>query len=398
MDTSNSSTPSRRARWRKRLLTGLSSSGISVIFHLALVVLIIRFATGPRAPERQQEVRINLVDQAPPELEPLEELDPLEEFTEDMAEQMIQTPTEIQPEELDLVDTSTPDPIEDFSSVLTVPVLADNNLSSDQLKRGSGSAFGFGDKARGDLVGVMYDLKRDRSGRPRAVDYYADLRAILDEGLDAKAFNDFYRIPRPLYLSHLYVPYLPATSGPEAFGVADLMESRQWLVHYRGHLQTAIGGRYRFAGAFDDVLIVLVDGKVVHQFTWGKADLTPWTPTEEVGRHRYRNDQHLVYGDWFDLAPLRNRRVDILVGENPGGHVGGLLLIQREGETYETAEDGRPILPIFALQPLTDTEEERLYSQSEWRFGRRVPIMGARQDELPQNAARPNRDVTITIQ
>lgn len=396
METPAKNPPSRRSQWRKRLLTGLSSSGISVIFHLALVVLIIRFATGPRAPERPQEVRVNLVDQAQPELDPLEELEPLEELTEEMVEQMFQTPTEIQPEELSVADPATPEPVEDFSSVLTVPVLADNSLSADQLKRGSGSAFGFGDKARGDLVGIMYDLKRDRSGRPRSVNYLADLRAIIDGGLEAKAFNDFYRVPRALYLSHLYVPYMPATGGPEAFGVADLMESRQWLVHYRGLLQTAIAGRYRFVGAFDDVLMVFVDGKLVHEFMWGD-DPTPWNPTEEVGRHLYRNDKHLVYGDWFDLAPLRNRRIDILVGENPGGHVGGLLLIQRESETYETAENGRPILPVFALQPLTDAEEQRLHG-SDWTFGRRVPVMGARQDELPQNAARPNRDVTITIQ
>ena len=396
MHTMTQALPARRLHWRV-LRTAMTSSGISILFHVAIILLVLHFALGPRLDKEVKDLKFSVVEEIQPEFDKLDDLDEIDDILQDIPQQTMQALTEIVPEELVMEDT--PPAVEDtpdITSVLTFTTLADNGLSDDQLRRGGGSAFGFGDKARGDLVGAMYDLKRDNNGRAREANFMEDLRTIMNARLDAKAFKNFFRVPRPLYLTHLYVPYMDAQSGPEAFGVGDLMESSNWIVHYGGYLQTAIAGRYRFVGAFDDLLVVMVDGQLVHEFKWS-GDPSAWAPKDRVEQDGYR-DKKLVYGDWFDLAPLRNRRVDILVGEHPGGHVGGLLMIEREGETYETAADGRPILPIFALQPLTEAEEQRLYSATDWKFARRVPIMGARQDELQQNASRKNDDVTISIQ
>jgi hypothetical protein len=97
------------------------------------------------------------------------------------------------------------------------------------------------------------------------------------------------------------------------------------------------------------------------------------------------------------MRPLNPQRIDIVVGENPGGYVGGLLMLQQEDMPYAKDTKGRPVLPIFTVQPLTPIELTTLRSVPGWKFDEQhVPIMGVRQERLLSKASDTN-EVTVII-
>lgn len=261
---------------------------------------------------------------------------------------------------------------------------------------GSGSGvFGYGKGLDGDLVGTMYDLKRDATGQPRTPDYLADVRHILGGRLGARAFDAFYRITNRLYLSHLYVPVQPADNGPAEFGVKT-MEPRNWLIHYSGAIRAPEAGRFRLVGMFDDLLMVMIDGQCVLEFLW-TGDPSPWTPKEYVDQHPCFAGRPLVYGDWIDLSPGKPHRIDILVGEHPGGKVGGVLMVQQEGKTYERAENGRPILPVFTVQMLTPEERQTLNANPAWAFENPAPVFGGTRPMMLSKPRTHDDDVKVDV-
>jgi len=395
MDLHPQSKETRRKLFRRSCLRFCSTSLISIVAHAILVILLIRVMVTPPATDASRQITVTLEEN--PAEQDLDEIKPLEELADDPLAPAPEVAPSMPEEDVMPQEVAVHEKAHILESPLTVPMLLDNNVSAQQLQRGQGTTFGFSDQVKGDLVGTMYDLKRDRQGKARAVNYLADVRSILEEELKASAFRSFYKIPRPLYLTHLFVPSSPADTGPDAFGVGDLMEARQWVVHYAGEIQATIAGRYRFVGDFDDLLIVLVDGRVVHQSCWA-GEPTPWRPTDYVDQHPGLRGKALAYGDWVELSSMQRHRIDLLVGENPGGHVGGLLLVEREGEDYARAANGRPILPIFTLQPLTPVEEQRLYSFAAWEFDHRIPVLGARYDLRRQARSANPEDVHIVIE
>ena len=378
--------------------------GVEPLLVLALhaaVVGLICLATEKtsRAPENQA-IEVTVVD---PEVLELDLTD-LEQTPEDMTEPDEAFDFTI-PEPEVFAEEAAPE-VEEFSAIPPVesPVilsgftLMDSSLSEVQLKRGAGSHFGFDECARGDLTGTLYDLKRNGAGQSRAVDFTRDMRALVEARFSNKALKQFYRVPKPLYLSHLLQPYIPAEQGPEAFGVGKLMEPRQWIVHYTGQFQCLMAGRYRFVVDFDDILLVFVNGRLVLEAGWGEP-VSDWRPQENVGTDLCYTTHPLVYGDWVELLPLKPTRIDIVIGENPGGWMGGLLLVEQEGRTYRRDAAGRAVLPLFALQPLTETERASLRQFPGFAIEERTPIMGIRSDmAFLEKAKASNDEVKVTVE
>ena len=374
--------------WRlKRVLERLEGPAVSMAVHILIVFLLITHCVGTRT-KPATEFEVTMLDPSADdtvldalELEPKDELQS-EDFVTDM-----EIPDPGIAEAVQAVDVSDSLAIHDNESPLELMMPAgsglmlDNSVSSLQLQRSAKTAFGFDKNIKGDLVGTMYDFKRDASKRPRGADYYADLRRVVGERFSKKVMKDFYRVPKQLFLTHLFLPYVKAETGPEAFGAGGLMEPTKWIIHYTGQIQTLLAGRFRFVGEFDDIVIVFVDGKVVLEAGWGDH-VAEWRPTDNVGKHLCYTTHPLVYGDWVDLQALQPHRIDIVVGENPGGWVGGLLMLQEEGREYASDAKGRPVLPIFTVQPLTPEDLKIMRSVSGWRFDEHTPIMGVRQERL----------------
>ena len=93
-------------------------------------------------------------------------------------------------------------------------------------------------------------------------------------------------------------------------------------------------------------------------------------------------------------------RLEILCGENPGGLVGGVLLVEEKGAQYAHDPAGRPILPLFATsRPEADKPlDASLFGG--FQFASDTPAMNltAAQRALLANAhAYTNRDVRVSV-
>lgn len=216
-----------------------------------------------------------------------------------------------------------------------------------------GDAFGRAERKGATLIGIFYDLKQTQQREPipeYARLYAASIDEFLVAGLDEALLNRFFRAAKPLYTTQLAIPMMSAAGAPKAFGVENVVKPSYWVVHYKGQVAPPADGTYRFVGNFDDLLVVAIDRKVVLEgnrpdtrfpkLAWKEAaDKGPRVAANELAR----------YGNWITLKANQPVDIDILVGERPGGQFHGVLLYEKQGETYPRDGRGQIILPLFQL-------------------------------------------------
>lgn len=370
---------------------------LTVFITLLLVMLTVRDPQGAAAITEAAIIEVvepTKLDEPPPPIDiPIDPVTDMEHINDVMVHNVIDNapPAEIpspKPAKLDTV------------AIIKSPVMM-KGIFGSRTPGAEGGNTGFGYKTRldSDLVGTLYDFKRDAKGNARRADYWRDLGKILTSGFSPAVLNEFYKIPRELYLSHLFIPYVQAEEGPEAFGAGDLMQATQWVAVYSGTLTPQVPGTYRFVGDFDDYIGAVIDGKVVLDAAWDATTPTGWRSKENAA-HRNFTGRNLVYGDWvtFDGSP---RKIDIIVGERPGGMIGGVLLVQNKDTAYETAADGRPVLPVFSTSPLSFAEVERTQSLPNFKIDRITPVMNLTKEQrdtfAKQKAAYDEKEVEVTI-
>lgn len=342
--------------------------------------------------------------------QPLQIEDPEEVFVEPATDPLLDTETPFRDFEISMemdlaLDVTDPVPMPGNPDLNQLAALLSDiaspvsmiGLTSGVPAGGGATGFGGSGGSSADLVGTLWDLKRDSRGNNRRISFNQDLRRMLDADFSGPEMRDFFRVPRQVFLSHLFVPIIRAESGPEAFGVADQMEPRGWVIHYQGYIQPQVPGTFRFVGEFDDVILVRIDGQVVLESNWG-GRATDWRPQEPLRGRRGLRSRDLVYGDWIQLEN-RPHRIEIVIGENPGGHVGGLLLVQDQNQTYRQTPSGHPILPLFTLHPFTAEDLARIEQKNFEIETRRVPLFGIHRTQ-PQPARAPRNDddlIRITL-
>lgn len=256
--------------------------------------------------------------------------------------------------------------------------------------RGSGGGgIGGGVRLEGDMVGMFVDLSRDAKGNSRLNGkngfgsrdalLHSDVRFMIEKNFGKEAFAPYNVVPQRVYLSHLALPYVSSLVGPKTYKVEkQVKDGSPWVAVYRGKLQPESNGVYRLAGFYDDVLVVRVNGKLVLEFAWTSRNNgankptsinSGWVQTDATvaGKHKMRGFQNtpLTYSDWFELRANESVPIEILIGDNGGdgkgaGLTGGILLVEKRGETYAKADDGLPLLPLFTTTRLTFTERQRL--------------------------------------
>jgi hypothetical protein len=151
----------------------------------------------------------------------------------------------------------------------------------------------------------------------------------------------------------------PRTAGLEPYNV-----QLGWLAWYRGKCASPEPGRYRFWGAADNYLLVAVNGEPVFE---GSRSLFALPEGLKVESRNYpslpllNHGLGFVSGEWFEVGadPVQ---LDLLFGEEAGNQTSGLLLIEREGETYEETSWGQPRWPLFLTEPLSEPEINELKS------------------------------------
>jgi len=135
---------------------------------------------------------------------------------------------------------------------------------------------------------------------------------------------------------------------PDRTGLTPYSREGGWMVWYHGQVLPPRPGRYRFWGYADNHLLVAINGKPV--FEGSRRD----SPFKELGVPRTDNPAlpcliaraGFACSEWIELSgdPVQ---LDILFGEVGGNITSGLLLVEREGDTYEETFWGQPKWPLF---------------------------------------------------
>lgn len=240
------------------------------------------------------------------------------------------------------------------------------------------SFFGMSGGREVGLQGTLYDLKQDRDRRPRNfVNTEATYAQAINEAarrrFNYSSLRHYYQASQRLTFTYLAVPRLRAEEGPKAFNAEEEVLPTAWFVHYSGRITPPSMGPWRFVGMFDDALVVYINGKPVLDGSWYPlVALGNDNPDPEI-RQELTHGPYLVEGSrrpyagkWVRLE--KDARIDIIVGERPGGLVGGVLLIEKQGEKYKTHPDGAPILPLFTTKVLTNEDKKRIREFEESQF------------------------------
>jgi len=206
------------------------------------------------------------------------------------------------------------------------------------------SVFGSSSKGEGGaLIGILYDLKQTQQRQPTKetpASYRGVITEFLKSGWDEEILNRYFRVTRPLYTTRIWIPMMNADEAPKAFGVADVVKPRMWVVHYKGQVAPPESGLYRFSGMADDIIAVRVNDRLV--LVSGRPDCLPpasvWKSPEPKGR------DGTTSGDWIALKAGETVDMDVIVGERPGGRFGAELSVEKQGEPTSGRKP-----PMFSL-------------------------------------------------
>ncbi|MGJ8671356.1 hypothetical protein [Rubritalea sp.] len=261
---------------------------------------------------------------------------------------------------------------EDFGDGIDGDLFGDSSAAT-----GAASGFGSSSKVLGTIEGHFYDFKQDRRGRPAEgyrvgnKSFTAQINKFHQARFKESGLRDHFKADKTLYSRFIAIPNSKADAAPRFFGVENEVKPSGWLVHYSGELKAAKTGRYRLVGHGDDYVGAAINGKPALVGAWtsiASAVKIDGANAESQPNHRGPFKQNLIYGRWFDLKEGETFKVDVAIGENPGGWVGFVLLVEEEGEKYKKDKQGNPILPPFTFGDLVAEDKESFEKFEGWEF------------------------------
>jgi hypothetical protein len=217
-----------------------------------------------------------------------------------------------------------------------------------------------------DFEGTFYTMELDRRGRKTGisdVQYCQEIRRFLENDWSPRTFAPYYRAPQKLYATQIMIPPITSDLGPDQFGMGGKdFDPIHWVIHYKGRIAYKEGGRFRFWGVGDDVMVVRVNGEEVLNASWDvqRELVSDWMPSSEEDRTYFMGHGVSAVGDWFELAPGTPVDMEVLIGEDPGGTYAAMLLVQQEGVDYPKNRDGAPILPVFKTAEIPESIKEEI--------------------------------------
>jgi hypothetical protein len=253
----------------------------------------------------------------------------------------------------------------------------------------------FGSKAAsGGLLGEFWDIKLDRKGKeiqhsgiPRdygysaesMVEYLGAIESVIRMKGDAnRALSKYFKAETTLVSSTFVHPYMNAAEAPKAFGVEHEVKPVHWLAVYRGKASAPFTDQFRFVGGCDNVLVVLVNGKLVFDGSRRyihhappSAYYTKWTPTTApipgslTGNVKTFNGTN-IWGDWFSLRKNDPVEITIILGESGGIYACGLFIDWKGAEWHKKGGKIPPggIPPIFQVGLCAPEVQELIRAQS----------------------------------
>ena len=227
---------------------------------------------------------------------------------------------------------------------------------------GAGSPFGSSEgTGTGQLVGYMYDLKQTADGKPTGMtpdQYRQILVQFMKSNWDESVLAPYYKSTKPLYTSEILIPDMQADAGPAAFHLEKEVQPSMWIVWYKGTVAPPTTGTFRFAGFCDDILLVRIDGDLVLDGSItplnpkpGQKLNTPWPNHWIPNRVSSQNYGALREGDRVPLGTGQDVKIDIIIGEEPGGEFSASLFVLDVDGNYPAMSNGDVPLPLFQVGP-----------------------------------------------
>ena len=72
---------------------------------------------------------------------------------------------------------------------------------------------------------------------------------------DSYLDTHYFKAPNPLRATQFYVPVIPSTKAPEAFGVEKLVKPSYWLIHYK--VMSLLLKQREFASGVEEIIFWL---------------------------------------------------------------------------------------------------------------------------------------------
>ena len=183
------------------------------------------------------------------------------------------------------------------------------------------------------------------------------VQRFIKKDFDKKVLAPFFSSAKKLYTPTLMVPPMLSSMGPLAYGEPDI-PGCVFLIHYEGEIVYPEDLTFRFRGSSGDVLFVGIDRKLVLNACWNPDEATYCSWYLGKGPDHRKHMLGLktgAVGEWITLKAGEPRRIDILMGENPGGGMLAMLVVEVQGVEYERNSYGAPILPAFkTAEPTRD--------------------------------------------
>lgn len=226
------------------------------------------------------------------------------------------------------------------------------------------SLFGYTQGLDTDMKGTFWDLKQNRDAKGNGMDlpkYTSELEKFLNGSWNISELNEYFKAPKTLYLTHLSIPDCPADAAPAAYGVADKVQARMWIAYYDGYIEAPEAGQWRFIGMGDDVLVVKLGTRVVLDASWAGWKPSGWKGSGDKENRKWPLGNNTAeIGSWVTMEPGKPQRLQIVVGERPGGRFCQFLCIEKKGQDVPKASDGRPIWDLFKVDELSEEEKKTL--------------------------------------
>lgn len=283
------------------------------------------------------------------------------------------------------VDIDTPE-FSDLGQSLELGVDFGTGVGDDPGTEGGG--FGTDSPAGSSLVGTFYDLKQTASRKPLKEDLSYEehtniLKRFVQSGWKESTLAKYYKAPRKLYNSHIFISHRSAEEAPKAFGCENTVKPKHWVAIYRGKIVAPKTGKFRFVGLADDIMTVRLNGKEVYDHGYfymtmggrymeseeiflvmeGKAKNAMLK--REIQRsgiyhipakfYKYSTMGHynsrlngMIVGPEFSVTANEIYPIEIMISEVPGAGFSAFLLIEEIGAVYAKKDpSGTPILPLF---------------------------------------------------
>ncbi|MFC5051187.1 hypothetical protein ACFPK9_11275 [Rubritalea spongiae] len=214
------------------------------------------------------------------------------------------------------------------------------------------------------LSGNLFDLKNDFNLKPTPVssgggvkmeEFYKAFDGLVEQGFSEEALAKYSIGDETCNFEYMALRTAPADKVPAAFG-SPYIDPRGVVILYEGEIEKAPTKEFRFAGAFDDAMAVVVNGKCVFYNSF--HDVSKLKSKELSKRKKETKSKTAdVYGEFITLK--KGDKVKIAFAEVPGGNIGGALKVELKRFNYDEDDYDDPILhPFVARKVKRDLEDE----------------------------------------